>query len=72
MSISDEKKRFQIDGPHSLRKQEGEGSEKAIQGMMFEMPLGVLVSYVRMTAQQLDALITSLDYIISSLIKIFT
>jgi beta-glucosidase len=39
----------------------GEGSEKIMQSMMFEMPLGALVSYGRMTAPQLDALIASLN-----------
>lgn len=39
----------------------GEGSEKMMQNMMFEMPLGALVSYSRMTAPQLDALIASLN-----------
>ena len=39
----------------------GEGSEKIMQSMMFEMPLGSLVSYGRMTAPQLDALIDSLN-----------
>ena len=39
----------------------GEGSEKIMQNMMFEMPLGALVSYGRMSAAQLDALIASLN-----------
>ena len=39
----------------------GEGSEKIMQSMMFEMPLGSLVSYGRMTPTQLDALIDSLN-----------
>lgn len=39
----------------------GEGSEKMVQNMMFEMPLGALVSYGRMTAQQLDGLIAMLN-----------
>ena len=39
----------------------GEGSEKIMQSMMFEMPLGSLVSYGRMTAPQLEALIDSLN-----------
>lgn len=40
----------------------GEGSEKMMQNMMFEMPLGALVSYGRMSASQLDALIASHKY----------
>lgn len=39
----------------------GEGSEKIMQQMMLEIPLGALVSYGRMTSAQLDALITSLN-----------
>ena len=39
----------------------GEGSEKIMQNMMFEMPLGALVSYGRMSAAQLDAMIASLN-----------
>lgn len=39
----------------------GEGSEKMMRKMMFEMPLGALVSYGRMTAGALDALIDSLN-----------
>lgn len=39
----------------------GEGSEKIMQSMMFEMPLGALVSYGRMTASQLDSFIASLN-----------
>lgn len=39
----------------------GEGSEKMVQNMMFEMPLGALVSYGRMSAQQLDGLIAMLN-----------
>ncbi len=39
----------------------GEGSEKIMHQMMFEMPLGALVSYGRMTSAQLDALIASLN-----------
>ncbi len=39
----------------------GEGSEAIMQSMMFEMPLGSLISYGRMTAEQLDGLIASLN-----------
>lgn len=39
----------------------GEGSEKIMQQMMLEIPLGALVSYGRMTSAQLDALIASLN-----------
>ena len=49
------------DGPHGLRKQEGEGSEKMMQNMMLDMPLGSLVSYGRMTSKQLKGLIASLN-----------
>ena len=39
----------------------GEGSEKIMQQMMFDMPLGSLVSYGRMTSKQLKGLIASLN-----------
>ena len=39
----------------------GEGSEKMMQQMMFDMPLGSLVSYGRMTSRQLKDLIASLN-----------
>lgn len=39
----------------------GEGSEKIMQQMILEIPLGALVSYGRMTSAQLDALIASLN-----------
>ena len=39
----------------------GEGSEKMMQQMMFEMPLGSLVSYGRMTRQQLKGMIAMLN-----------
>ena len=39
----------------------GEGSEKIMQQMMFDMPLGSLVSYGRMTSKQLKDLIASLN-----------
>lgn len=51
------------DGPSDSEQAEamGEGSEKMMQKMMFEMPLGSLVSYGRMTAKQLKGLIASLN-----------
>ena len=49
------------DGPHGLRKQEGEGSEKIMQQMMFDTPLGSLASCGRMTSKQLKDLIASLN-----------
>ncbi len=42
-------------------KNMGEGSEKMVQTMMFEMPLGSLVTYGAMTNQQLDGLIRTLN-----------
>ena len=50
-------------GPSDAEQAEamGEGSEKMMQKMMFEMPLGSLVSYGRMTAAQLDALVDSFN-----------
>ena len=39
----------------------GEGSEKMMWNMMLEMPLGALISYGRMSAEQLSGLITSLN-----------
>lgn len=39
----------------------GEGSEKMVQKMMFEMPLGALVSYGRMSREQLDGMINMLN-----------
>lgn len=36
----------------------GEGSEKMVRKTMLEMPLGAMVSYGRMTPEQLDGLIT--------------
>ena len=39
----------------------GEGSEAIMQQMMFDMPLGSLISYGRMTPAQLDGLIASLN-----------
>lgn len=39
----------------------GEGSDKMIQKMMMEMPLGALVSYGRLTAEQLKGLIIQLN-----------
>lgn len=39
----------------------GEGSDKMVRNMMMEMPLGALVSYGRMSAQQLDGLIAMLN-----------
>ena len=51
------------DGPSDSEQAEamGEGSEKMMQRMMFEMPLGSLVSYGRMNAKQLKELIASLN-----------
>ena len=51
------------DGPSDAEQAEamGEGSEKMMQNMMFEMPLGSLVSYGRMTPKQLKGLIASLN-----------
>ncbi len=51
------------DGPSDAAQAEamGEGSEKIMQSMMFEMPLGSLVSYGRMTSKQLKGLIASLN-----------
>lgn len=43
------------------KKSMGEGSEKMVQTMMFEMPLGALVTYGAMTSQQLDGLIMMLN-----------
>ena len=50
-------------GPSDSEQAEamGEGSEKMMQKMMFEMPLGSLVSYGRMTAKQMKGLIASLN-----------
>lgn len=50
-------------GPSDAEQAEamGEGSEKMMQNMMFEMPLGSLVSYGRMTPKQLKGLIASLN-----------
>ena len=50
-------------GPSDAEQAEamGEGSEKIMQQMMFDMPLGSLVNYGRMTSRQLKALIASLD-----------
>ena len=50
-------------GPSDAEQAEamGEGSEKMMQKMMFEMPLGSLVSYGRMTSKQLRSLIASLN-----------
>lgn len=42
-------------------KNMGEGSNKIVQSMMFEMPLGSLVTYGAMNSQQLDGLIASLN-----------
>ena len=39
----------------------GEGGDKIVQSMMFEMPLGSLMTYGVMTSQQLDGLIASLN-----------
>lgn len=39
----------------------GEGSEKMMRNMMLEMPLGALVSYGRMTSEQLAGLIGTLN-----------
>ncbi len=39
----------------------GEGSDKIVQSMMFEMPLGSLMTYGVMTSDQLDGLIASLN-----------
>ena len=51
------------DGPSGSEQAEamGEGSEKIMQQMMFDMPLGSLVSYGRMTGRQLKDLIVSLN-----------
>lgn len=50
-------------GPSDSEQAEamGEGSEKIMQQMMFDMPLGSLVSYGRMTAKQLKGLIAALN-----------
>lgn len=42
-------------------KNMGEGSEKMVQTMMFEMPLGAMVTYGAMTNAQLDGLIRMLN-----------
>lgn len=42
-------------------KNMGEGSEKMVQTMMFEMPLGALITYGAMTSEQLDGLIMMLN-----------
>ncbi|MCM1193120.1 MAG: glycoside hydrolase family 3 C-terminal domain-containing protein [Lachnospiraceae bacterium] len=42
-------------------KNMGEGSEKMVQSMMFEMPLGALVTYGVMNFEQLDGLIAMLN-----------
>lgn len=42
-------------------KNMGEGSDRMMQAMMMEMPLGSLVSFGSMTARQLDGLIASLN-----------
>lgn len=39
----------------------GEGSEKMVRKTMMEMPLGAMVSYGRMTPEQLDGLIAMLN-----------
>ena len=38
----------------------GEGTDKMMQSMMMEMPLGALVSFGRMTEEQLEALLGEL------------
>ena len=38
----------------------GEGTDKMMQSMMMEMPLGALVSFGRMTEGQLEALLGEL------------
>jgi beta-glucosidase len=50
-------------GPSDSEQAEamGEGSEKIMQQMMFDMPLGSLVSYGRMTGGQLKGLIAALN-----------
>ncbi|MEE3437290.1 MAG: glycoside hydrolase family 3 C-terminal domain-containing protein [Lachnospiraceae bacterium] len=50
-------------GPSDSEQAEamGEGSEKIMQQMMFDMPLGSLVSYGRMTSGQLKELIAALN-----------
>ncbi len=50
-------------GPSDSEQAEamGEGSEKIMQQMMLDMPLGSLVSYGRMTSKQLKDLIASLN-----------
>lgn len=42
-------------------KNMGEGSEKMVQSMMLEMPLGALVTYGAMSFEQLDGLIAMLN-----------
>ncbi len=42
-------------------KNMGEGSDKIVRSMMFEMPLGSLVTYGVMTSAQLDGLIAALN-----------
>ena len=42
-------------------KNMGEGSDKMMQKMMEEMPLGATVSYGAMTAEQLDELLMMLN-----------
>jgi beta-glucosidase len=39
----------------------GEGSDKIVKSMMYEMPLGSLVTYGVMSFEQLDGLIRSLN-----------
>jgi len=38
----------------------GEGTDKMMHSMMMEMPLGALVSFGRMTEEQLEALLREL------------
>jgi len=39
----------------------GEGSEKMVQSMMFEMPLGALVTFGALSLEQLDGIIAMLN-----------
>lgn len=43
------------------RKNMGEGSEKMVQNMMFEMPLQAIVTFGRITGEQLDGLLQMLN-----------
>ena len=54
---SEEAKKAEADNLSNM----GEGSERMAQAMMTEMPLGAIVTFGRMTNEQLDGLIAMLN-----------